>query len=534
MVSSHIRLGFLFSSFVLKAYEYCRKNLTFYYYCFPRLGDDSSFLSGDNGNESASSTHDESNTAKVQLDKKRITPESSNFEDMAADSTTAAAAASSSAQTTVCYLLQDSQTQATLIEQYSKTPPASTYLASYSIPSDKSIPQYKYTQNFGKQTLCNATQGDLRGKRAYYSGICQWIKGCKTWSGSVLFERHVAGWECDIYVYFNTLEQDQSQQLPRVDSNDDEQDLQQRQTVLIQDGQEFPIYSADAVAIVPRGADFIHYDPRFRANIDKWISEGSKLGFASKLDSSAGCAYGKNNSTNRMVGDAARPSGGKSYSSLSKEYEMRKVGMDKLRTDADKKRSENSTAKKEGDTQAANKQGMEKMRVLKGKDLIKIEMDKSKSDIINESNNVEIDKDSRMVEGTPVYIRDAQYSWIPATIESSQDNKHRVKVRVRLPVDWEDCTIIPSNRSVQNIDLDRIVKLTDYPNNELPLQNNFAANDTAGKNDMADLTNLHEAAILYNLKARHKEGNPYTRVGDIMVALNPFQVCYELNESVLW
>jgi hypothetical protein len=40
---------------------------------------------------------------------------------------------------------------------------------------------------------------------------------------------------------------------------------------------------------------------------------------------------------------------------------------------------------------------------------------------------------------------------------------------------------------------------------------------------MADLAHLHEAAILYNLKRRHFDGNPYTRVGDIMVALNPFQ-----------
>jgi hypothetical protein len=106
---------------------------------------------------------------------------------------------------------------------------------------------------------------------------------------------------------------------------------------------------------------------------------------------------------------------------------------------------------------------------------------------------------------------------------SLQSDKKRIKVRVRLPTDWDQCTIIPPNK-FQSIDLDQIVKLTDYPNNELPLQNIFTANDTHGKNDMADLTHLHEPAILYNLKARHKEGNPYTRVGDIMVALNPFQV----------
>lgn len=41
--------------------------------------------------------------------------------------------------------------------------------------------------------------------------------------------------------------------------------------------------------------------------------------------------------------------------------------------------------------------------------------------------------------------------------------------------------------------------------------------------DMADLHFLHEAAILYNLKQRHAQNLPYTRVGDIVVAVNPFE-----------
>lgn len=40
---------------------------------------------------------------------------------------------------------------------------------------------------------------------------------------------------------------------------------------------------------------------------------------------------------------------------------------------------------------------------------------------------------------------------------------------------------------------------------------------------MADLHYLHEAAILYNLKLRHGRSLPYTRVGDIVVAVNPFE-----------
>eukprot|EP00957_Ditylum_brightwellii_P113887 8682393-Ditylum_brightwellii.AAC.1 len=40
---------------------------------------------------------------------------------------------------------------------------------------------------------------------------------------------------------------------------------------------------------------------------------------------------------------------------------------------------------------------------------------------------------------------------------------------------------------------------------------------------MRDLPSLHEAAILYNLKTRHEKLNPYTRVGDMVIAMNPFQ-----------
>jgi myosin-5 len=45
---------------------------------------------------------------------------------------------------------------------------------------------------------------------------------------------------------------------------------------------------------------------------------------------------------------------------------------------------------------------------------------------------------------------------------------------------------------------------------------------------MADLPFLHEAAILYNLKQRHHSQQPYTRVGDIVVAMNPFTWMNEL------
>lgn len=94
----------------------------------------------------------------------------------------------------------------------------------------------------------------------------------------------------------------------------------------------------------------------------------------------------------------------------------------------------------------------------------------------------------------------------------------------------------------------RTIELREYPNGALPIQNvdlrqnrrmsrnndnrkNNASHLLVNARDMADLPFLHEAAVLYNLKLRNKRKMPYTRVGDIMVAMNPFQWIEELYSS---
>ena len=67
------------------------------------------------------------------------------------------------------------------------------------------------------------------------------------------------------------------------------------------------------------------------------------------------------------------------------------------------------------------------------------------------------------------------------------------------------------------------VNLKDYPHKVLPLQNVDANGNLVEFSDMVKLPYLHEAGILYNLKKRHAMGNPYTRTGDIIIAVNPFQ-----------
>jgi len=132
-----------------------------------------------------------------------------------------------------------------------------------------------------------------------------------------------------------------------------------------------------------------------------------------------------------------------------------------------------------------------------------------------------------------VYIADEAYAWLPANVVKTNGDK--VTVNICLPETWHDNTILSPESTVDDledalanpgyVELEegatlRVVNLKDYPRNELPLQN---GKRSLGKRDMADLPFLHEAAILYNLKQRHADEQPYTRVGEIIVAMNPFK-----------
>ena len=185
-----------------------------------------------------------------------------------------------------CYLVQSTETQS-LIEHYSEDN-VEPFLAYWTAPEDKKIPKFKFTQNWGKSELVNFAKGDLKGKTAFFSGVCQWLRKAKTFDATIAFCNQFSGWECDLYFYLLQPEDG-------------------IQTVRVEYGEVFSVAKVDGVAILPRGMDFLHHDPRFQCGIEKWLSEGSKLGYASKLDVKAGSAFPKSTFSKPLGGSVSNP-----------------------------------------------------------------------------------------------------------------------------------------------------------------------------------------------------------------------------------
>ncbi len=121
-----------------------------------------------------------------------------------------------------------------------------------------------------------------------------------------------------------------------------------------------------------------------------------------------------------------------------------------------------------------------------------------------------------MSSASGVFVKDKEFGWLPASILST--NGVTAQVSVKIPIKEEDGigeSFTKEERSIQ---------LKDYEDATLPLQNIDEGGNAIVAPDMCDLHSLHEAAILYNLKERHASQHPYTRVGDIVIAMNPFQV----------
>ncbi|KAG7343055.1 myosin head motor domain containing protein [Nitzschia inconspicua] len=117
------------------------------------------------------------------------------------------------------------------------------------------------------------------------------------------------------------------------------------------------------------------------------------------------------------------------------------------------------------------------------------------------------------------FIRDPEFAWLPA-IKEGNNNTH---AQVKVPQYKDEQSIVcDGGKTAKGWEEDE-VPLSDYNKGVLPMQNVNASGDLKSFPDMVNLPFLHEAGILYNLKDRHGNGKPYTRTGDIIIAVNPFQ-----------
>jgi len=118
-----------------------------------------------------------------------------------------------------------------------------------------------------------------------------------------------------------------------------------------------------------------------------------------------------------------------------------------------------------------------------------------------------------------VFLKDPENAWIPAKLVKSSGRKADVEIPL---YEDEQSTICDGGKTAQKW-VEAEVDLTDYNKGVLPMQNVDEGGNALVFADMVELPFLHEAAILYNLKQRHLDDHPYTRTGDIIIAVNPFQ-----------
>ena len=123
-----------------------------------------------------------------------------------------------------------------------------------------------------------------------------------------------------------------------------------------------------------------------------------------------------------------------------------------------------------------------------------------------------------------VYVHSKEHAWVPARLIQIQGDQATVQV----PKFRDEQSMGITKRMNASSSERRTIRLSEYPNKALPLQNCSEDGVLEQVHDMIDLPHLHEAAILYNIKARHAQRQPYTRTGDIIIAVNPYEWIHDL------
>jgi myosin-5 len=129
-----------------------------------------------------------------------------------------------------------------------------------------------------------------------------------------------------------------------------------------------------------------------------------------------------------------------------------------------------------------------------------------------------------MVTGTKCFAPDEAHIWLPATVVSHNLQTRQIQVEVDISAGNTKGTSAIGPIELRTVDFTdkKTVALMSSKSNvtdTLPLRND----DHVHVDDMISLNHLHEAAILYNIKARFMAALPYTYTGNICIAMNPYQ-----------
>mmetsp|Transcript_8441 Transcript_8441/g.12509 ORF Transcript_8441/g.12509 Transcript_8441/m.12509 type:complete len:1311 (+) Transcript_8441:345-4277(+) len=127
-----------------------------------------------------------------------------------------------------------------------------------------------------------------------------------------------------------------------------------------------------------------------------------------------------------------------------------------------------------------------------------------------------------------VFMKDEHHGYLPARIVYMSEDGPEAMVQVELPGNWYDNTTMGNgasgrNKSFVDEDDECVVDLTQYPNQELPVQNleDDGTTITCYAN-MSRMKHLSEPAVLFNLKERLRLEMPYTRAAtDVLISMNP-------------
>lgn len=178
-----------------------------------------------------------------------------------------------------CYLLYDADC-CKLKLQYSSTPVRNAIGFYYAGPGH-TIRGFKFTKNFGRADLIGNCASGVTGRKNYYSGWCQFIRAARALNGRLwIYPRteNQPGLDVDLYVYYKNPE-DFDQDGPSADLN---LNLDGQNSIQLEEGVEINVSQIDAVACLPRHADF--FSEIKTMDLNRWMTDGNSIGATSRFE----------------------------------------------------------------------------------------------------------------------------------------------------------------------------------------------------------------------------------------------------------